>query len=219
MYAPFAYESPVWSYMTLNLWRGNYIANAGAWANDVPAYPLNAVMNGGFSNSARGVFFNTATRAQLFTIPTGTWDNNAAGTLVIHMEVTSTTNKTMWGKQTASTNGMAVDFTNNPIYAMRAPSSSQGISATVNRGTSRLYSVGTNGGADGVLYQDKTLLTSTFTATGSMSWNNGYNFTFGYGFSWTDASITGYLSRLLFFNKKLTQAEVAQVYDFCFANP
>lgn len=227
IFAPIAYEGQkFWNNLTLNFYQGNYTANASTWANSVPGGPSATMLTGGFGITTNGVtglnFSATTGTTALFTVNSdGKWDNNPAGTLIIYMNITSTVNKTLWGKQTTSSNGMGVDFTNNPLYLMRAPGSGNQLQPTANtsRGT-HVYSFATDGGNDQTAqyYLDKVAPAMTRSATTTTSFNNGFNFTFGKANSWTDPTITGVLNRLLFFNKKLDSGEIAQVVDYCTQN-
>jgi hypothetical protein len=232
-FAPFAYlqqvvsagpPSPLPSGLTIDLWQGNYTANASTWASSVGGF--NATMlAGGFgktTNGVTGLNFTGTTAQTLFTIASSTGAfPNAGGTIVLYMNITSTTNKTLWGKQTANNNGMGTLFSNNPYYFLRTPGSSNEIrtTATTSRGTN-VYTFATDGGNDQTCqyYLNKVKPAMTRSATLGTNWNNGYDFLFGRASSWTDPSIQGVLNRLLFFSRKLTDAEVEQVVDYCVAN-
>lgn len=228
-FAPFGFENNVTSSvlpsgLQWDLWQGNYTANASTWVSTANGTITATMLAGGFAKTTNGVTglnFTGTTLQKLFTVPTGTWDSNAGGTLIIYMNITSTTNKDLWCKQTTSSNGMGVDFTNNPLYFVRAATSSNQITTTANtsRGT-HVYSFATNGGNDQTAqyYLDKTAPTMSYSSTTNTSWNNGYDFIFGYGYQWTDPSIQGVLNRIMFFNRKLSAAEVSQVVDYCTTN-
>lgn len=229
-FAPFAFENnivtnPLPSSLTLDLWQGNYTAGSSSWASSVGGVSA-TMLNGGFqktTNGVTGLNFTGTTVQTLFTISGsgGSVFTNAAGTIVIYMNITSTSNKTLWGKQNSGTNGMGVDFTNNPYYIIRTPTSSNEIrtTSTTSRGTN-VYTFATAGGNDQTcqLYLNKTKPAMTRSASLGTNWNNGYDFTFGKASSWADPSIQGVLNRLMFFNTKLTDAEVSQVVDYCTAN-
>jgi hypothetical protein len=231
-FAPFAFQNIVATGggglpagLTLDLWQGNYTTGSTSWASSVGGISA-SMLAGGFgktTNGVTGLNFTGTTAQTLFTVTSASGAfPNAGGTLVIYMNITSTANKTFWGKQTSSGNGMGVDFTNNPLYLMRAPGSGQQVTPTSNtsRGT-HVYTFATVGGTNDTTsqyYLDKTIPAMTRSATANTTFNNGYDFTFGKANSWTDASIQGVLNRLMFFSRRLTDAEVSTVVDYCTTN-
>lgn len=215
--------SPFPSGLTVNLWQGNYTAGSTSWTNDAPGSTavVSAIPVGGYTKNATGVVFSGTTRSILFQINSdGVWDSNAGYTIISYMHVTSTTNKTFWGKQSTNSNGMGVDFTNNPLIIMRAPGSSQQIATTnlTTRGSLKSYGFTSTGNTNGQYYLDGSSVATTVNTTTTNFWNNTRNFTFGYSFQWTDPSIQCYLNRLLIFNRALTGTEMSDVYTYINAN-
>ena len=215
---------PIPSGLTVHLYHGNYVAGSTSWTNLASSTATVTMRTGGFTKEADGVTINGSTRDIMFTIPSdGVWDNTSGYTIITNMIVRSTNNRTFWSKQSTSTNGMGVDFTNNPLIILRGSASSNQIytTNTVTRdGTMKMYSFATNGGADGVYYQNSTALATTISATVPNNfWNNGYPFRFGYSFQWTDPAINCVLNRMMIFNRKLSAAEITQVYNYVAANP
>jgi hypothetical protein len=231
-FAPFAYRqgivsaappSPFPSGLTVNLWQGNYTAGSTSWTNDAPGSTavVSAIPIGGYTKNATGVVFSGTTRSILFQINSdGVWDSTTAYTIISYMHVTSTTNKTFWGKQSTNSNGMGVDFTNNPLIIMRAPGSGQQIFTTSNttRGSLKSYAFTSTGNTNGQYYLDSSSVATTVNTTTTNFWNNTRNFTFGYSFQWTDPSIQCFLNRLLIFNRALSGAEISSVYTYINAN-
>lgn len=221
-FAPFGFESnSFWNTLTLNYWQGNYVASGTTWTNSVPGGPTAT------TTTMSKVTFGVQTVHTGITISTitsdGKWDANPAGTLVIYMNITDTINSSLWSKQTAGSNGMGVDFTNNPLYLMRAPGSGNQVQPTSN--TSRgqhVYSFATDGGNDQSCqyYIDKVAPAMTRAATINTSFNNGKDLVIGYksGGSWTDPSTAGVINRIMFFNSKLDSGQIAQVVDYCTQN-
>ena len=221
--------SPLPSGLTVNLWQGDYVDGSTTWTNSAPGSTavVSGIPAGGYTKNATGLVFTGTTRQTLFQINSdGVWDAQSGWTVVINMHITSTTNKNLWGKQSTNTNGIGVLFTNNPFYLARCPGSSQQISttATTLRGARYVYTAACNGGtAAGITAQwyvnkTKPAMSVTNNASAITTFNNTRNFTFGNCQSFTDPSITGFLNRLLIFNRQLTDAEVDQVVDYCDAN-
>jgi hypothetical protein len=238
-FSPFAFQnqgvtappSPLPSGLVVNLWQGDYTAGSTTWTNSAPGSTatVSAIPSGGYTKNATGLVFSGSTRQTLFQINSdGVWDSNAAWTVVINMHITSTSNRNLWGKQSVSSNGMGILFTNNPFYLMRAPGSSQQVTttATTLRGARYVYTMATNGGIglavnlSAQYYVNKTKPTMSIAnnASTNLAFNNTRNFTFGNCQSFTDPQINGFLNRLLIFNKQLSDAEVNQVVDYCDAN-
>lgn len=226
-FAPVAFQGQTfWNNLTLNFYQGNYTTGTTTWTNSVPGGPSATMNTGGFNkttNGVTGINFSGTSNITLFTVSSGTWDNNAAGTLIIYMNITSTSNKSLWSKQTASSNGMGVDFTNNPLYLLRSPGSSNQVTTAANtsRGT-HVYSFATNGGNDqqAQYYLDKVAPAMSFSTITNTTFSNGSPFRFGYfaSGSWTDSPIQGVLNRIMFFNTKLDSGQIAQVVDYCTQN-
>ena len=112
--------------VVVNLWQGNFVNSGTTWTNLVSGNQ-NATsvkpMVKQTINNVTGVYSNNTTSPWFKILHDGIWDASSGYTIMTYMYIlptgTTTTNYSLWGKQTSSTNGFGLIFTNQPYLQQR----------------------------------------------------------------------------------------------------